>query len=102
MTGIEQPAQILLPTTEIGRQNINNHTGMNTQGPIMTTIPESSISNNFGIFDLVKRTPDIAYRGLPWYGTKKSENENLRGNKIFENTERRNNSKVEKIGRKIL
>ena len=118
MTGTEQPAQILLLTTEMGgsisitnllgddtnnrmdstiqptishfkqeavpghsdwyhfligslnngidvprsRLNIDNRTEMNSQGPIVTTIPESNISNNCNILDLVRRKSDITYR----------------------------------------
>ena len=46
--------------------NIDNHTGMNPHGLIVTTIPESNISNNCYIFDSVRRTSDIAYMGLEW------------------------------------
>ena len=81
-------------------QNIDNFTGMNPQGPIVTTIPESNIANNCGIIDLVSRILDIAYRGSPWHGKVKNESENIRGNKCFKNAERKNNFEVEKVGRK--
>ena len=73
---------------------------MNPQGPIVTTIPYSNMARNCDIFDLVIRTLDLAYRGLTWHRTMKSESKKLRGNKIFENAERRNNFEVEKFGRK--
>ena len=38
--------------------------------------------------------------GLSWHGVEKSESENLGGNNIFENAERKNNFEVEKVGRK--
>ena len=69
------------------RQNIDNRTGVNPQGPIVTTIPDSNRSNNCNIFDLFRKTSDIAYMGLPRHGTMKNESknlvENLRGKKNF-------------------
>ena len=59
--------------------NMDNHTWMNTQGPIMTTILESNITKNCDSFNLSRRTVNIAYRGLTWHVTVKSEIENLRG-----------------------
>ena len=82
------------------RRNIDNRTGMNPQGPIVTMIPEYNRSNNSNIFISVSRTSDLAYRGSPYYGTIISEIKNLRGNKILENAERENNFKVEKVRRK--
>ena len=43
---------------------------------------------------------DLAYRSLSWNGAEKSESENLGGNHIFENAERKNIFEVEKVGRK--
>ena len=133
MTGTEQPAQILLLTTEMGGsisitnllgddtnnrmdstiqptishfkqeavpghsdwyhfligslnngidvprpgQIIDNQTGMNPHVPIVTTILESNISNNYEIFDLVIRTLDISCKVSPWNEKIKSEGENL-------------------------
>ena len=61
-TGIDVP---------IYRQNIDNHTDMNPQGPISTTVLESNRAHNFDIFNLVSRTSDLAYRGFPWHVTTK-------------------------------
>ena len=58
-------------------KNIDNHTGMNPHGTIVTTTPESNRSNNFNIFESTRRTSYLAYGDLPWHGTMKSENENL-------------------------
>ena len=77
---------------------------MNPQGPISTTIPESKRANNFNIFESVSRASDISYRGFTWHGKMKSESENivknLKRRKMFKNTKRKNNSEVEKVGRK--
>ena len=61
-------------------RNIDNHTGINPQGPIMTTIPESTRSNHCKIFDSVIKTSDLAYRGFPWNGTTKTGSEKLAEN----------------------
>ena len=37
-------------------RNIDNHTGMKPQGPIVTTIPESNREKNCSIFDLIRKT----------------------------------------------
>ena len=160
MTGKEQQAQILFPTTEIGGsiniaiklradtannmeptiqptiihlkqangtrhgernhlpigilnsgidvprsgRNIDNHIGMNPQGPIVTTIPESNRANNCDILNSVSKTSDITYTSSPCHDTIKYEDENLvenlRDNKNFKNAERKKSSKVEKVGRK--
>ena len=129
MTGREQLAQILLPTTEIGGsvsiantirtdtenwneptiqptivhlkqvtvaghsdrnhfpisilngfidiprsgQNIDNRTGMNQQGPIVTTIPESIGAKNCNTFNSVMKISDITYRELACNGKIKGE-----------------------------
>ena len=73
---------------------------MNTQGPIVTTIPESKRADNFDISNLVSRTSDLSYRALPWHGTMESESSNLRGNGSFKNDEHENNFKIEKVRRK--
>ena len=62
------------------RQNIDKCNGMNPQGPIVTTIPESNGYNNCNIFDLVRRTLDLSYSILAWNGTMTSEGENLAEN----------------------
>ena len=41
----------------------------------------------------------LDHRGFPWHGSEKSEIKNLGGNEIFENTERKNDCVVEKLGR---
>ena len=85
-------------------RNIDNPTGMNPQGPIVITISESNRANNCDIFNLVRKTSHLTYRGSPLYGIMKSEGENLvenlRRNKIFKNAERKNNSEAEKVGLK--
>ena len=43
-------------------RNIDNRTGMNPQGLIVTTIPESNGASKCDIFNLVSRTSDLAYR----------------------------------------
>ena len=48
-----------IDVTIYGR-NIDNPTGMNPQGPIGTTIPESNRANNCNIFDLVISTSDLS------------------------------------------
>ena len=67
-------------------------------------IPESNRASNCNIFDLVRKTSDISYRGSLWHGTMRSESENLVknyiGNNIFKNAERENNFEVEKLGAK--
>ena len=96
------PLGILDSGTDVPRygRNIDNRTGMNPQVPIVTTIPDSNRSNNCDILNLVIKTLNISYRGSPWHGTMESTSENFTGNKIFNNSERKNNFKVEKVGRK--
>ena len=66
-----------------------------------TRVPHPHITNTrqgiCKIFNLVKRTLDLALRGSPWHGKAKSVSENLGGNKIFENDERKNNFEVERV-----
>ena len=78
-------------------QNIDNRTGMNPHGPIMTTIQESNRANDCNISDLVNRPLSISYRVLALYATILSEIENCRGKK--ENAERENSFEVEKVAR---
>ena len=73
---------------------------MNPQGPIVTTISDSNRENNCDIYDSVIRTSHIFYRIWAWNGTTKNESENLRGKTNLENTERKNNFEIEKVGRK--
>ena len=40
--------------------------------------------------------------GFSWHGVEKSESENLGGNNIFENAERKNNFEGENVGAKNL
>ena len=80
------------------RRNIDNCTGMNPQGSIVTMAPESNSVINCYIFDFSRRMLDLTYKGSPWHGAAKSEN--LGVNKSFENSERKNNFEVEKFGRK--
>ena len=87
-----------IDVTRPGR-NIDNRTGVNPQGHIVTIIPESNRANNCNIFDSIRRTSYLAYRSSAWHGTLKSESEKLTRKKI-ENAEYKNNSKVEKVGRK--
>ena len=86
------------------RRNIDNYTGMKTQGPIMSIILEYNKEKNCDVFDLVRNTSDISYRVLTWHGTMKIKSENtvkkLRDNNIFKNDERKNIFEVEKVGRK--
>ena len=91
--------------TRYGR-NIDNHTEMNPQTPIVTTIPESSRSNNCNIFDSDSRTSGLAYRGFPRHEIMKSESENpvenLRDKNNSKNAERENNSEAAELVTKIL
>ena len=75
------PIKSLNIGTDVPRsgRNIDNHTRMNPQGPIVNINPESNGSNNFNIFDSVSRASDLAYRSSPWHGTMKSENKKLSG-----------------------
>ena len=82
------------------RRNIYNRTGVNPQGSIGTIIPDTNSGSNWKIFDAVIRTSDLSYRNLSWHGAAKSESVNLGGNNILENSERKNNFEVEKVGRK--
>ena len=76
-------------------RNIDNHTVMNPQGLIVTTIQESNIAKNCKILNLVSRESDISYRGSLWHSTTKIESENLvenlKGNKIFKKAEHEKN-----------
>ena len=95
MTGTTYPLGVsIVVLITISGRNINNRTGMDPQGPIVTMIPESNRAKNCNIFDLVRKTPYFAYRGLLWYGTMKSEIENLvenlGDNKFYKNAERKN------------
>ena len=58
-------------------RNIDNRTGINPQGPIMTTITESDGANNCDIFKSVSRTSDIVYMVSSWNVIMKSDIENL-------------------------
>ena len=83
---------------------IDNCTGMNPQGPIVSTIPESNRTNNFEIFVLVRKTV-LPYMSSVWHVTIKIESENLVENlrgKKSKNAERKNNFEVEKLGAKIM
>ena len=71
-------------------RNIDNRTGMKPQGPTVTKIPESNSAINRNVFDSVRRTSDITYRGLSWNDADKIENENLWGSNISKNVEREN------------
>ena len=84
----------------ISGHNIDKYTGMNPQGPILATISGFNSAINCNIFNSVRRTFYLDYRGLTWYGAAKIEIENLVGNNIFENAEHKNNFEVEKVGRK--
>ena len=53
-------------------RNIDNRTGVNPQGSIVTTIPDSNRENNCNIFDSVRRTSDFFYRVSSWHGTMKT------------------------------
>ena len=55
--------------------NIDNRIGMNTQGPIITNIPESNRANNCDIFYSVSRNSDLAYRGSVCHDKTKSDSE---------------------------
>ena len=82
--------------------NIDNRTEMNPQRPIITTISESNISNNSGIFDSVSKTLDLAYRPPLWHIIMKNETENLvenlRDKNILKYTERAYTYEIEKLG----
>ena len=54
--------------TRSGR-NIDNRTGMNPKGPIVTTILESNSASNCNIFEYVRGTLGLVYRHSPWHGT---------------------------------
>ena len=73
---------------------------MNTQGHIVTTIPEFKKAHNCHIFNLVIRPSDFFHRGSVCHGTTKIKRENIRGNKNFENDMSENNYEVEKVRRK--
>ena len=82
--------------------NIDNRTGINPQGPIVTTIQESNKTKNCDIFHSFIRTTDLDYGGLPWRIMIKSEGENLIVQMNFENAERGNNSKVGKLDTEMI
>ena len=65
-------------------RNIDKHTGVNTQGPIGTIIPESNSASNCDIFDSIRSMLDLTYRVFPWNGAAKSESEKFGGRNIFE------------------
>ena len=76
------PIRSLDSGTDVTRygQNIDNRTGTNSQGPIVTMIPEYNSFSNCNILDSARRTPDRSYRSSPWYGAAKIESEKLEGN----------------------
>ena len=80
--------------------NIDNITGMNPQGPIVTTIPVSNRSNNCDILYSVRNMEYISYRGSPWHGAAKIEGENLGGKNNSQNAEHENMFEVDRVGRK--
>ena len=87
-------------------RNIDNHTEMNPQGPIMNTIPKSNRANNCNIFNLVIRNFDLTNTGSLWNGTMKSKSENLVENHGGKKTSKMMSakiiSKLKKLGAKIL
>ena len=85
----------------ISGRNIDNRTGMNPQGHMVTTIPESSRANNWNMFNFVSSTYYIAYRGFLCNGTTKSEIESLRGNKILKILSTKIIPKLKKLGEKF-
>ena len=70
-------------------RNIDNLTGMNLQGPIVTTIPYYNRANKCNMLDSVIRTSDLAYRVSPRRGIIKIESEN-----VVENLGGKKNSKM--------
>ena len=82
------------------RRNIDNLTGMKTQGHIGNMIPESNSASKCEIFKSTRRTYDISYRVFPYHGPEKSEIKILGGNKTFKNADHENNFEVEKVDRK--
>ena len=66
----------------------------------MTTIPEYNRTNNCDIFNFVRKTLDIVYRGYLWHGTIKNKAGNLRDNTFFKIAERKDNFNDEKFWRK--
>ena len=50
------------------RQNIDNCTKINPQGPIGTTIREANSTINCDIFYSISRILDITYRSSTWHG----------------------------------
>ena len=98
------PLRILDSGTDVrsrgSGKNIDNHAGVNPQGPIVARIPETNIASNYNIFDSIIRSSNLTYRGLSWNGSEKRESENLGGKKIFQNAESKNNFEVEKVERK--
>ena len=84
----------------VSGKNIYNRTGLNPKGPIGTIIPDTNIVSNYDIFNSIIRVLDISYRISLWHGTEKNYSETLEAETFFENTERKNNFQVEKVGRK--
>ena len=77
------PLGSLDSVTDVPRsgRNFDNHTGINPQGHIVNTIPESRSVSNCNISDSARRTSDITYLKFPWHGTTKIGSENLGGKK---------------------
>ena len=73
------PLRSLDSVTDVPRygRNIDNYTGMNPQGPIVTMLPEYNKVSKCNIFDSVIRTSYHVYREFLWHTTMKSENKNL-------------------------
>ena len=94
------PLGILKSSTDVPRSgwNIDNRTVMNTQGPTVTTLPESNNAINGNIFTSFRSTSYLSFIIYMWHGKAKNESEKLGGNKSFENAERENNFEVEKVG----
>ena len=86
------------PDVLISWWNIDNHTGMNPQGPIVTTIPYLNSASNYNIFNSIIKTLDLAYRASLCHCAEKIESENLGGNKNLENAELENSFEAEKVG----
>ena len=90
----------------ISNRNIDKRTGMNAQGPTVTTTQESNRSNNCEIFYFVRKTLYLAYRVSPWHGTIRGESKNLvrdlRGNKNSKIMIAKIIPELKKLGAKIL
>ena len=70
-----------------------------TIGSIRPHITRTS-RGSFYIFESIRGKLDLANRSASWHGKAKSESENPKGNIIFKTAGRKNNSEVEKVGRK--